>query len=294
MFDDLHTYFNVAVLTSYAEYARIRDGDLSGTSKHMRAALGLAAYLFHFREHVPAPNQLSRAQAAQQCPDYRLIADVTNVSKHATLTRPTSEGPPLVSDADDIAELSVVTLYEDAEGQYSDTQIWVMVRCADGKDANLDGALINVLNFWGAELKRIGVLSTFNAFSLPTKPGSQFVPRAKARNMNLEAIQGVRFLQTIRLQKFNDSIGASEPMDVSGSKLEWRLCKLPPLNLLLEFTPRGATQPLKVELTLTDEEALQFKTLQTDLQRNEFIRKLTVDRSAEIRAKYIAAKPTDI
>src|SRR5450759_1241667 len=48
--------------------------------------------LFHFREHLAGPHAKTRAQVAADCPDYRLVADVVNVTKHGTLTRQRPKG----------------------------------------------------------------------------------------------------------------------------------------------------------------------------------------------------------
>jgi len=92
MFDDVAAQFHEAILNACQDYVKVRDGDTSGRSQHMRAALDLATHLFHFREHLPEEHALSRMQVSTACPDYRLIADVANALKHGGLDRPTREG----------------------------------------------------------------------------------------------------------------------------------------------------------------------------------------------------------
>src|SRR5258708_2384538 len=111
---------------------------MAGRNKVLRAAVEAATALFHFREHLPASLARTRSQAFLECADYRLIADVTNVTKHKILTRSTSEGAPLVSSADAIHELIVITRYEDEAGEYLDARVQVVVDCDDGTTRNLD------------------------------------------------------------------------------------------------------------------------------------------------------------
>jgi hypothetical protein len=99
LFDDLPSLFYHNVISAYDDYVAVRDGNTSGRSGHTRTALEAATALFHFREHLAGPHAKTRAQVVADCPDYRLVADVVNVTKHGTLTRPTSEGPPLVDSA---------------------------------------------------------------------------------------------------------------------------------------------------------------------------------------------------
>lgn len=60
MFDDLTAHYDENVVTSFVEYRdRTRDG-VAGRSRDLRAALTAAAALFHFREHLPSAQMLTR------------------------------------------------------------------------------------------------------------------------------------------------------------------------------------------------------------------------------------------
>jgi glyoxylase-like metal-dependent hydrolase (beta-lactamase superfamily II) len=86
-FDDLPSLFYQDVVSTYDEYVAARDGDTAGRCHQTRTALDAAAALFHFREHLPQRYKKTRAEVAADCPDYRLVADVTNATKHRVLDR---------------------------------------------------------------------------------------------------------------------------------------------------------------------------------------------------------------
>ncbi len=116
MFDDLAAYFHENVVSSYVAYLEVRNNESFGISKNLRAVIIAATALFHLREHVPAPHKKSRSAVAKACPDYNILGDVVNVSKHRALDR----GQPQFKTAEDVYEITVITQYEDENGPYSD------------------------------------------------------------------------------------------------------------------------------------------------------------------------------
>jgi hypothetical protein len=272
LFDDLAAHFHEGPLTAYSDYVKLRDGDTSGRSQHLRAALETATQLYHFREHLPAGHKYSRSQVEGDCPDYRLIADVTNVSKHAQLGHSTPAGPPLVRVAEDIKELTIATLYEDSEGQYSDPLTRLVVNCTDGTTRSLDSALTNVMNYWGRKLHDIGVLKEYRPFPPPDEPGSHFVARKDAKNMNLEMMQGVRFSKRLQLRKFNTTTGRSEPLDLTGKQFQFRVYKPAPLSIFVEIRPAGTAKPFIHEIPLSEAETTEYLGLRSNAQRDTFMR----------------------
>src|ERR1700722_1989792 len=98
MFDDLAAFYHDHVVTEYAEYLSTYSSKIMGLSQDMRRALAAASALFHLREHLPAP-QMSRGAVERLCPDYGLLGDVVNASKHGSVTQPTPHGAPLIAQA---------------------------------------------------------------------------------------------------------------------------------------------------------------------------------------------------
>jgi hypothetical protein len=245
-----------------------------------RRTIGARTALFHFREHLAGPHAKTRAQVVADCPDYRLVADVVNVTKHGTLTRPTSEGPPLVDSADDIEERTIITRYEDEQGEYSDPRTLVFVNCSDGVCRNLDTALTTVLNYWGGELKRLGIVK-YTVRDAPEMPGTRFVPRVEARAHNLEATQGLRWKQTWQLRKFDVSKGHSVPIDLKDKKIEFRIYK-PPRSVDIMVELPGGGEAIKFSVDLTEEQSLALLALKTVAEREAFLKPIVDEQRNKI------------
>lgn len=96
MFDDIAAYYHEAVVAAFVEYRDTSKNGLAGRSRDLRGALAAASALFHLREHLPSPIALSRAAVERLCPDYALLGDVVNASKHKSLLNNTPHGAPLV------------------------------------------------------------------------------------------------------------------------------------------------------------------------------------------------------
>lgn len=274
-------------MSAYDDYAAVRDGNTGGRSRQTRAALNAATALFHFREHLPASLAKTRAQIVADCPDYRLVADVANVTKHKDLTRDTPEGMPLVKSAEDIDERVVVTRYKDDQGEYSDAQTYVFVNCSDGTSRDLDSALTNVLNYWGEKLKRQGIVK-YKSRSPPENRNARFVPRSEAKAPNLEMLSGLRWTQKFQLMEFDSAKGSSAPIDLTGANLEFRIYK-PRYSVDITATPPNGGEAIKYSIDLTEEQSLALAAIKTDAEREAFLRTIMVQHRNEISATISAS-----
>jgi len=280
VFDDLASLFYHNVVSAYDHYAAIRDENTSGRNQHTRAALEASAALYHFREHLPSQYAKTRAQVVVGCPEYRLVADVTNATKHRTLIRDTSEGPPLVKSAEDVEEITIVTRFEDEQGEYTDTQSVVFINCTDGVRRNLDTALTRVLNYWGNELKRWDIVN-YVPRNAPELPGTRYVPRSLARVQTKEIIQGLRFTQRIQLMRFDASKGCAVPIDLTGANIEYTIYK-PRYSVDITVKSPNLDEPIKCSLDLTDEQSLAVAALKTDAERRSYINAVITEHRKEI------------
>lgn len=271
-------YNNVVV--AYDGYATNRDSDISGRSSQMRTAIEAATALFHFREHLPAEHAKTRSQVVDECLDYRLVADVVNAAKHRVLTRDTSEGPPLVNSVGDFEELTVITEYEDDEGNYTDARTVVNINCSDGVCRSLDNALTTVLNYWGGELKRLKILN-YSPREIPEVPGTRFVSRAEARAANLELVQGLQWRKSFQFLRFDMTKGRSEPVDLSDKEVTWRVFK-PAYSVDVTVTPPEGGSPIRCSVKLTEEQSEVFLGLATEVEREAFIRSILIERQEEL------------
>jgi hypothetical protein len=278
MFDDLAAFFYENIVAAFTDYSKVRRNDPYGRSRDIRAAIDAATSLYHLREHLPAQYRKSRSEVAKLCPDYDLLGDVANAAKHDDLTR----GKPQINSADDIYEMTVITRYEDCDGEYSDAQKMVMVKLKNGSERDLFEVLTNVINFWGRELESYGAIKGFKPFPVPKAPGSAFIKRADAkRQLDIEMIRGLRFKHHMKLQKYDAAKGTSEPINLTGAKLHYRIYK-PSYSVDVVLKSQNGKE-LKATFDLTEEESLKWHGLETEEQRTEFLRTLTECRKEDLQ-----------
>ena len=91
-----------------------------GAQKDTQAAINACFSLYHFRERLPEPIQPAVNALLTRCPDYGLVRDVTNISKHVTLTYYV----PIITA---IKEILVITKFKDDEGEYTNSEKLVEV-----------------------------------------------------------------------------------------------------------------------------------------------------------------------
>ena len=269
MFDDLATLFHENVVVTYQDYLKVRSTPSSGRNLDIKAALGVATALYHFREHLPPQLLLSWQTVVAACPDYALLGDVVNLSKHRTLTR----GAPQILSVEDIEEQVVLTEYEDDRGPYRHKEKTVTLKLKDGSERELLDVMTNVLNYWLGELHRMGVLQQVSAYYTSAK--AQPVPRGEADDgpLTLEAVQGLRFRQTFRLQRFNPQTGTTEPIDLTGHEARFRIYA-PRHELDLELTHKESGEKLTASISLTGQESVSLARLETAEDQQRFLQSL--------------------
>jgi len=213
MFDDIVAQYQENVVAPYVEYRELSRDAVAGRSRDLRAALAAASSLFHFREHLPAAQQPTRAAAEQACSSYGLLGDVVNAAKHATLHQKTPHGPPLVEIAENIFEQLSTVEYEDDEGSYTQTYKAVIAKLTNGTEANLLEALTDVLNYWEKHLHACGLLTEAREFKCETS--IPYRARAECRDLAFEVVRGQRFQQRMQFFKFDRVAGKATPVDLT-------------------------------------------------------------------------------
>lgn len=224
MFSDLTAFYHENVVSSFVEYRDFSKNNNVGRSRDLRAALNAASALFHLREHLPS-GSLSRADIESLCPEYALLGDIVNASKHKTLNGNTPHGAPLVNDAENLGEQLVFIEYEDDEGTYYYSQKTVVAKLTDGSERNLLEILTNVINFWEDYLLSLGVLSKARVFKYDAVIRYRSRTECEVNPLNFELVPGQRFHQNMRLLRFNKTTGKAEPIDLSGSKVQLNFYK---------------------------------------------------------------------
>lgn len=155
--ETLLRYFQENVLRSYTDYKTASNKRSAGRSNDLYLAKKAAESLYHFREHFP--NKPGYNSIKNKCPDYQLVRDITNASKHKDFykLKPGAD-PPLIQDLNSIYECLISITYQDSEGEFRDSHKGVFVKLLDGTERDFFEVATNVVNMWCTELHSMGVL----------------------------------------------------------------------------------------------------------------------------------------
>ena len=284
MFDDLAATFYNNVVEAYDQYVAQRDSPSAGRDRHLQSAVTAATALYHFREHLPPHLALTAKNLEATSGDYALMRAIANATKHKTLTQKS----PLIAKADDIREVTVLVRYSDEDGEYSHAQTIVQAICTDGTEKKVDPAITSVLNMWGTLLANEGVCG-FSPRQAPDEPGGRFIPREQAKtNLNLEALKGLRFQQSMQLLRFDNDTGQAVPIDLTGANMTMRIFK-PPAQTVVVTMSHPDRGEVTAEVAFSDEENVDFQLLDNDADRESFMQALVQAHKAEIE-KFLSEK----
>lgn len=280
MFDNINTQFHNQILRKFKYFRDLRLSGAMGDKKLPIAATDCAAALFHFREHIPAEHKLSRNAVSSRCPDYKLIADVTNAVKHGEITREPSDGPALLNTSADIYELGIIINFDGEEEPYSHSEVVVCVDCTDGQRRCLDEAIVNVVNFWGHELERLGVRN-FKPFEQLPFPGTTYIERSKAGSLKLGITQGLTYASKWQFMKWDYEAGIARPVDLTGADVLLNIYR-PKHSLDIMINTPGVEGEYVHTVELSDEESQQYMSLETEAEKEAFQISLANERKTEI------------
>lgn len=243
--------FHNNVLVPYASLRKfLKEQNQIGDGELRRIVIECATALFHFREHLPTAQCLTRKYYEQYCPDYGLLADIANASKHHRI----SNNNPQVVRSEDIYEVLVTTEYEDQLGLYTDSMSCVHAKLVDGTVRDVVEAIRNVLNMWKLKLVEMGVESSY----IPSK--RLHVPpvsREDARKSSLRFTQGLAAQLHMQLMKYDYESRTVVGQDLSSAdKVVFQMWKSPVLTVTL------GSESIGVEVPLAPFERDTFDTLQ--------------------------------
>lgn len=282
MFDDIPTHFHQGVLAPYKDYLAARDEPSTGQSRDLRLGLEAAKALYHFREHLPPSHAKERDEIVKVCPDYKLLADVVDAAKHGTLQNPNRQ----LRTASDIFETTVITDFRDTAGSYRHVEKEVTIRLKGGVERSLCDVLESVANYWIDELARLGLTAKYPHFAaskrtFPLTRSQCDVAQDGTPRLDTTIIQGLRYSQRLRLQRFNYATGVVEPIDLTGAQVKMRIYRPPTHSVDLEVTnPAGKVFKRTVEIT--GDEAAALEKCPTDEEKGKFVENsLTVRRAFE-------------
>lgn len=294
MFDDLLAYYHENVVSAYIAYRDIKRSGIAGRSRDVRSATIAAAALFHLREHLPAP-QPSRAAIERQCPEYGLLADISNASKHKQISHPTPHGPPLINDAAQIGEQIVLTEYKDAEGEYRFAEKTVVVKLTDGSTRDLFEILTIVINYWENFLFSQGILANARTFRDESNTHPKTREECKQNKLNFDIVQGHRFHQAMKLQRYNYQTNSVEPVDLTGSQINFRIYK-PNFDVDLTLKNDATGKEFTKTITLNEEENEKLMEFETEEEKQKYVYSLPAAQEALRKLAQeagLVSEPTD-
>ena len=166
MYDGLRNFFVECVLADHDAYRESRELKVAGLSIDLRLAVHACSSMFHLVDHVyedfkgdvaifPFHNiKEYQTHLAQVCPDFEIVRDCANVHKHRRLTRHS----PLITSADALEEVIVMTEYLDDNGTYRIAEKEIRVKLDDGTIKILHKCLDSVRLMWWDELEKLNVM----------------------------------------------------------------------------------------------------------------------------------------
>ena len=278
MFDDLIAHYHENVVNAYIDYRETSMDGVAGRGRDLRKALAAANALFHFREHITKDTP-TRADIETLSPEYALLGDIVNASKHKAVKNKTPHGDPLISDASQIKEELVITEYEDGEGEYRFAQKFVVVTLSDGSEKYLIDLLTTVINFWEGYLHSIGALASARTFVHSNVIKKRSREESEKNKINFEIVQGHRFMKQIKIMRYNYETKKAEPIDLTGSQLKFCIYK-PQKSVTLTLKNDKTGEEYQTSVKLSEEETQTFSQLSTPLAIQVFVEKLSVVQEA--------------
>lgn len=266
---ELAAFFYQKAVLAYYEYVRVKNNNLMGDDRDLREALNAAVALYHLRERVPPPFQKLRTQLAANCPDYNLLGDIVNATKHNVISRRT----PQVIRADSIYQILVCTRYSDHEGEYDNCEKIVEVKLVDGSIRNMYEVLTNVMNMWLAELHQIGAIDRRSPIDLQEQG---VVAREYASRVNLEITQGIRWKQHMRFQRYNYETNRIDPVDLSDAE-EIAFTVRKPTSFELQFGDDSGLKGTR-EIQLTPDQSRKLALIKDVDQQNQYLLEIAVNQ----------------
>lgn len=266
MHDNIKTYYYENIIIPYYDYIEEKQERNFGRSNDIKKATDCALKLYHLPEHLsskPSCNDI-----ISQCPAYEILRDITNLSKHKTITKYV----PLVSNASQISELVIMTTFEDEEGEYSDSDKVVQITKDDGTKMFLHDVLYEVICFWDKYLFDNGFIEKIYKPKAPTPIGKN-KQRAECKRLDLEAVKGMDFKMATQMMKWDYEKNKAVSIDLTGATVQFNVYK-PKLTPQIQIANNKTGKISTLDIKLTDEDLIKFNLFETDRERLSFIEKL--------------------
>lgn len=292
---ELVAYFFENVVASYREYLKIKKSGLFGRSRDKRAAANVAIELYHFREHLPETIRPKCESIILKCPDYALVRDIANVSKHGKINR---HKDSQINSFDQISEAIINIEYKDENGPYFYSEKTVQIKLNNGSKREILGVLTNVMNFWQEYLKSIDIISKSHLIDWSVdkhEPKSR--EECEGTSIGFDIASGLRFGATIVFLKYNYDTCKIESVDLRGHKATMKFYKLPEIAVSLTNEKTGVTKDFSIHLSRS--EYSHLSKLNDEKEQMEYlnslpnVRKAVFEKLAEFESEAINNQVTD-
>ena len=276
MFEDVRKYYVENALASYDEFLKYRSKNEWGENQLLRRGINAANALFHMREQIPDNLRPSKSVLKIQYPDYGLIADIANATKHKKITHDN----PQISKAEQIFEILIFTHYADEQGEYHSPQIEVFVKLDDGTEMKLINLLYNVMCMWRDILENLGIVN----YKTPESPeiDAPLTRDEASRKNTLHMRQGEEFKAQFRFMKYNYEKNIAELIDMSSNNFRFWVKKLPEKATISAYYNNSKRKLIDFDVPLTKEQASQYVSLENDDKKTAFLKKI-VDNNPKIK-----------
>lgn len=277
--EKFRAYFHDTVVLAYDEYTKQRNSGIAGRNADLRAITNAAEHLYHVREHLPDEVSATWKEICSRSADYALLGDIANALKHKKLTK----GNPRLTNSENIYEETVVTTFEDKKGNYSHAETVVIAKLDDGTCHDVLDILTNVMNAWLTYFYEVGI-SSKKPKLFPIRNPHKIVKRKDARNHDFSLTKGVELTQRFKLQKFNYVTGKVEPVNLTGSKIEYRVYRKPIRIADLQAISPDGRKSLNFRIIFSDEDEKKIDKLKTKKSQGEFVKNLIHERTKRKRS----------
>lgn len=271
MFENTRDHFFQNVLPAYKGFFEARFKNEFGVNDLVRHATVAATALYHMREHFDP--ELETTALVGACPDYALVRDICDASKHNELDRKSAA----VSKASQIFEIAAVTEYRDERGEYRCSQVEALVRLNNSAERKLAEILYNVMGMWCERLRTLGIISTMPDPKVPEPPLVEaHVPRdvAEKKSLPMRINQGEEWRSQLRIQRFNyERLAPEAVVFPPGTKMEFRIYK-PIENVAVDMTLVPGEPPTSFDIPLTPDQAVEYMCLKSDDEKAAYMKKM--------------------
>lgn len=267
MYNNLETYFCDNVISPYLEYIGETQSGSFGRNNDLRKAVDCSHKLYHLREHLnPKP---SCHTIIGLCPEYKILQDINNLSKHAAPSRDN----PKISNLNQIIQLVIIARFEDEAGWYSDVDKVVKIIKDDGSELFLHDVLYSVISFWNDYLYNKGLITKKFKLKAPN-PIGEFIQRSDCKKMEIEHIQGMPFIMHTQLKNWDYEKNVAVPVDLTDAQVKFTIRKPPVLTPHIQIKNEETGEILEIDIILAEEDSKKFNSFETDQERASFTESL--------------------